>query len=264
MNMATKLLRTCAAALLACTLMLPMAAWADGDTLDATVSFGDGGAGLTIPAVSKTANTLLLRLSVEPGTNGEGQAYDIDSLSFDTALRNLKINDVTTEGNTIQVVLSAGTNDLFVGANGTIELGTLSMKSSQAGAEATVKVAEFETLSADYVSTADPGDTITAVYRVNEATDPTPDDENPGKDPSDKDPGGATGDGDGNGSNGNGSGDAPTTPAGYNPSSASGNANVSKTGDAMMYGVPALVVLAAASGALLLVRAKRSKVTEER
>lgn len=138
------------------------------------------------------------------------------------------------------------------------------MKSSQAGAEATVKVAEFETLSADYVSTADPGDTITAVYRVNEATDLTPDDENPGKDPSDKDPGGATGDGDGNGSNGNGSGDAPTTPAGYNPSSASGNANVSKTGDAMMYGVPALVVLAAASGALLLVRAKRSKVTEER
>lgn len=107
MNMATKLLRTCAAALLACTLMLPMAAWADGDTLDATVSFGDGGAGLTIPAVSKTANTLLLRLSVEPGTNGEGQAYDIGSLSFDTALRNLKINDVTTEGNTIQVVLSA-------------------------------------------------------------------------------------------------------------------------------------------------------------
>ena len=262
MNILKKLARTCSAALLAAALMLPMAAWADGDTLDAKVSFGSGGEGLTIPAVSKSANTLLLKLSVEPGANGEGQAYDIGDISFSTELKNLKINDVTVEGGTIQVVLSAGTADLFAGANGTVELGTLSMKSSQAGAEATVKLAEFETMSADYVSSSNPGDAISAVYRVNEVTNGGDTEKPGGNDPKDPTNPGTQNPGDGNG-NGNGTNPG-TTQAGYNPTSAGNNANVSTTGDAMMYSVTALAVLAAASGAVLLVRAKRSNVTKEK
>lgn len=255
MNMAKKLARSCAAGLLACMLMLPMAAWADDDTLDATVSFGEGGAGLTIPAVSKSANSLLLKLTVEPGANAEGQPYDIEGLSFNTALQNLKVNDVTVDGDTIQVVLSAGTSDLFAGASGSVDLGTLSMQSPQEGAEATVRLAEFETLDANYVSTSNPGDTITAVYHVNEAPGPNGGDGNGNGDGN-----GGNGGGNGNGAGGNGN----TIQTGYGSSSAGASSGVSQTGDAMMYGVTALVVVAAASGVLLLVRAKRSNATKER
>ena len=243
MTFASKITGLGVSLMLALGLMAPLAAWADGDRIDAVIVLGQSGQTITIPEVEPDASSLLLELAVEPGTDAEGTAYALEDLAFTPSLANVRADDVTVDegADTIKVVVSAGTGNLFAGADGAVRLGAISMKSADEGAEATVKVTRFETMAASYESTDYPVEGTQAVYRVNSVA-----------------PEGSGGNG-GNGGDGNGSGGAgPNTPAGYNPNTqTSGSSNMTRTGDVVMYSVIGLAVVAGAAGAGLLVRSRK-------
>lgn len=226
------------ALMLACGLMAPMAAWADDEgRLDAVIALGQSGEKLTISGVEPDASSLLLELAVEPS---EGAVED---MLFTPSLPNVRVDDVTVDegANTVKVVLSAGDANLFADADGTVQLGTISMKAASDDVEATVKVTRFETMAASYASTEYPVDGVQAVYRVNSVADP---DGNPGDNPG-----------------GNPGGQPNSTQTGYNPSS---NSNLTRTGDVIMYAVIGLVIVAAAAGAGLAVRARKQSTDKEK
>lgn len=226
------------ALMLACGLMAPMAAWADDEgRLDAVIALGQSGEKLTISGVEPDASSLLLELAVEPS---EGAVED---MLFTPSLPNVRVDDVTVDegANTVKVVLSAGDANLFADADGTVQLGTISMKAASDDVEATVKVTRFETMAASYASTEYPVDGVQAVYRVNSVADP---DGNPGGHPG-----------------GNPGGQPNSTQTGYNPSS---NSNLTRTGDVIMYAVIGFVIVAAAAGAGLAVRARKQSTDKEK
>lgn len=240
MSFLKKISAAATALVLACGLMAPMAAWADDEgRLDAVIALGQSGEKLTIGGVEPDASSLLLELAVEPS---EGSVED---LTFTASLPNARVDDVTVDegANTVKVVLSAGSGNLFADASGTVQLGTISMKAAADDAEATVKVTRFQTMAASYASTEYPVDGVQAVYRVNSVS-------------------GGGDDGNGNGGTGGaaGNGQGGTTQAGYNPSS---NSSLTRTGDVIMYAVIGLVVVAAAAGVGLAVRARKQSTDKE-
>lgn len=241
MSFARKMTSLGAALLLACGLMAPMAAWAEGEPIDAVIALGQSGQVLTIPGVEPDASSLMLELAVEPGVDAEGNPYALEDLTFTPSVANVRVDDVTVdEGtDTVKVVLSAGPDNLFAGAEGSVRLGTISMKAAGDEAEATVKVTHFETMAASYAPTDYPVEGTQAVYRINSVAD------------------------DGEGENGMGSGQPGTTGAGYNPTTQASGSNLSRTGDVIMYGVIGLAVVAAAAGIGLFVRGKRQRANEE-
>lgn len=241
MSLASKITGLGAALLLALGLMAPMGAWADGNRVNAVIALGQSGQTITIPEVEADASSLLLELAVEPGIDGEGQPYALEGLSFTPSLANVRIDDVSVndEADTIKVVVSAGPDNLFAGANGTVRLGTISMKAASDDATATVKVTRFETMAASYDSADYPVEGTQASYSVNSVA---PEGSNGG----------------GGGANGGGG----TYPAGYNPSA--NDPNLSRTGDIVMYSAIAVAVVAAAAGVGLFVRSRKHAVKKEK
>lgn len=254
----SKISRAFAAALLACGLAAPMAL-ADEGVLDARIVLGESGQAITIPGVAADVHSLRLNLEVSPQAGEGGQGAALKDITFTPAVSGAKVDDVSISGNNVQVVLSAGTDNLFEGASGAVDLGTLSVASDTPGAEAAVRVTGFQTLDANYSSVSDYDlASSQAVYKVDSVGNSGNDGNGDGTGGNGSGNNNGNGSGNGDGSN-NGSGGS-TYQTGYSPN---GNSSLSQTGDVVMYSMVGLAGVAVLAGALLLMRARKQRSKEE-
>lgn len=213
MTMCKRLFGLGAAVLLACSLLAGTAFAADG-SVSLGIRCGESGQSLKVPDVPNDAHSLQLDITVQ--CSGSSASKVLKDISFSTASgpRNLKVDEArtTASGGTVQltVVLSAGSDELFPGSTGNVDLGTLSMKSTGNTVKASVTVASVQSLDGRYTSVIreDVARAQLTVGKdgIQEAATSNPPAENPKKSNGSKKP------------NGSGGSDDPGESGGFDPS----------------------------------------------
>ena len=157
MTLRKRLLGAAAAVLMACGLMAGTAFAADG-SVSLGIRCGDIGQSITVPDVPNDAHSLQLDIALR--CDGAAAPEALRDITFATASgpQNLKVDETRTTvsgRDTVQltIVLSAGSQELFPGITGSVDLGTLQMRSASGTVKATATVAAIQTLDGRYAST---------------------------------------------------------------------------------------------------------------
>lgn len=157
MTIRKRLLGSMVAALLACGLMAGTAFAAEG-SVSLGIRCGDIGQSIRVPDVPNDAHSLQLDIVLR--CDGAAAPEALRDISFVTASgpRNLRVDEARTavsgrDAVQLTVVLSAGSQELFPGVTGDVDLGTLQMRTASGTVRATATVAAVQTLDGRYAST---------------------------------------------------------------------------------------------------------------